>query len=82
MKRNRQIAPLPSISPGPAPAVTARLVLKVPDFGERFGVKKRTVWKWLKLGLPHLKISPRNTQIPIAEADQWVHENFYRQRES
>jgi hypothetical protein len=65
-----------------APPVTVRLVLKVPEFGDRFGVKTRTVWKWLKLGMPHLKLSPRNTQIPIAEADHWVKDNFMRQRES
>jgi hypothetical protein len=32
--------------------------------------------------MPHLKLSPRNTQIPIAEADHWVKDNFMRQRES
>jgi hypothetical protein len=58
-----------------------RLVLKVPEFGIRYGVSKRTVWKWLKHGMPHLKLSPRNTQIPIKEADVWIQANFLRQRE-
>jgi hypothetical protein len=31
--------------------------------------------------MPHIKISRRNTQIPLAEADAWVKQNFMRQRE-
>jgi hypothetical protein len=65
----------------PAGTVVAPLVLKVPEFGARWGVRKTTVNKWLASGMPHMKISYRNTQIPIAEADAWVKENFLRQRE-
>ena len=81
MKRNCKTTPITTTSK-PAGFVTARLVLKVPEFGNRFGVRKRTVWKWLKLGMPHLKLSPRNTQIPLEEADAWVKQNYLRQRES
>jgi len=81
MKRKPKITPLITTSSNPAEPVGVRLVLKVPAFGDRWGVKKTTVWKWLKHGMPHLKFSSRNTQIPVAEADQWIKENFLRQRE-
>jgi hypothetical protein len=70
---------LPAPGGTPAPTV-ARLVLKVPDFAERWGVKKSTAWNWLARGCPHLKISYKNTKVPIAEADAWVKQNFLRQR--
>jgi hypothetical protein len=57
-----------------------RLVLTVPEFGARYDVKKRTVWVWLKRGLPHLKLSTRKTRIPVKEGDEWVKSNFLRQR--
>jgi hypothetical protein len=79
MKKNLK-TPLPATSI-PTNPVTIRLVLKVPEFGNRWGVKKTTIHKWLASGMPHMKISYRNTQIPIQEADAWVKENFLRQRE-
>lgn len=80
MNKKSKNASILTTSSEPATA-TLRLVLKVPDFGSRWGVKKDVVWKWLKVGMPHLKISRRNTQIPLAEADAWVKQNFLRQRE-
>lgn len=84
MKRKSKIAPqiTTSNSPTHSGPVTLSLVLKVPEYGSRFGVSPRTVWKWLAQGLPHMKLSNRNTQIPLVEADQWVREHFLRQRES
>jgi len=60
--------------------VEERLVLKVPEFADRYGVTPRTVRTWLKCGLPHLKLSPHNTRIPVREGDEWVTTNYYRQR--
>jgi len=57
------------------------LVLKVPEFGKRYQVNTRTIYAWLKRGLPHLKLGPCKTRIPVREADEWVSQNFYRQRE-
>ncbi len=81
MKRNLKNAPLTTTSSPPPQPLGLHLVLSVPDFGSRFGVKKTTVWKWLSMGMPHLKLSPRKTKIPTAEADRWVKDNFLRQRE-
>jgi hypothetical protein len=67
-----------SISTNPA---TVRLVLTVPEFGNRWGVKKTTVCKWLATGMPHMKFSYRNLKIPVEEADRWLKENHLRQRE-
>jgi predicted DNA-binding transcriptional regulator AlpA len=84
MKRKPKNTPQITInnSNPPGSSVELRLVIKVPEYGARFGVSPRTVWKWLAEGLPHMKLSNRNTQIPLAEADQWVREHFLRQRES
>jgi hypothetical protein len=80
MKKISKTASVPTTSSAPG-TVDIRLVLKVPEYGSRWGVKKDVVWKWLKVGMPHLKISRRNVQIPLAEADAWVKQNFLRQRE-
>jgi len=81
MKRNSKITPPTTTSSAPADLTAARLVLRVPAYGARYGVSKRTVWAWLKIGLPHLKLSARKTRIPVQEADRWVEQNFLRQRE-
>lgn len=60
---------------------TAPVVLKIPEFAARYGVGLRTVYKWLSIGLPHLKPSRTITRIPVKEADEWVHQKYFRQRE-
>jgi len=64
----------------PAKLVAAPLVLKVPEFAARYGTSVRTVWTWLADGLPHYKLSPRQTRIPLREADEWMNKNFLRKR--
>jgi len=59
----------------------ACLVRTVSEFGKRWGHRKTTVYKWIAKGMPHMKISARDTKIPIAEADRWMKETFLRQRE-
>lgn len=73
----------PKIPPPAAnhPPVVLSLVLTIPEFGNRWGVKKTTVGKWLATGLPHMKFSYRNVKIPTGEADRWVEQTFKRQRE-
>ena len=80
MNRNLEIQP--TIGTGnQAISIVEPLVLSVPEFGARYGMKKTTVYKWIGLGMPHLKLSQRKTLVPIKEADQWMKDNFYRQRE-
>jgi hypothetical protein len=81
MKKNLKITLPPVTTSTPTNPVNERLVLKVPEYGARWNVGQKVVWKWLKVGMPHIKISRRNTQIPLAEADAWVKQNFMRQRE-
>ena len=66
----------------PAKTVTLSLVLSVPEFGDRYGMKKTTIYKWICSGMPHLKINQKKTRIPVVEADRWVRDNFFRMRES
>jgi hypothetical protein len=83
MKRNlKNTMSTTTTSSIPADPTVVRLVLTVPEFGNRWGVKKTTVGKWLATGLPHMKFSYRNLRIPVAEADRWLKENHLRQRES
>jgi hypothetical protein len=80
MKKNHDSTLTTTSSPPPVPA-TVSLVLTVPEFGARWGVKKTTVCKWLATGLPHMKFSYRNVRIPVSEGDRWLRQNFNRQRE-
>ncbi len=50
------------------------------QFAARFSVSKRTIDAWLARGCPHLKLSARCVRLPVAEATQWVHENYFTQR--
>lgn len=63
----------------PAASVTAENKIL---FGQRFSVSKRTVDSWLARGCPHLKLSARCVRVPVAEATQWVKENYFTQRRS
>ncbi|HLX69842.1 MAG TPA: helix-turn-helix domain-containing protein [Verrucomicrobiae bacterium] len=64
----------------PTNLVAVPLVLRVTEFAARYGVSARTVWTWLADGLPHYKLSPRQTRIPLREADEWVTNKFFRKR--
>lgn len=44
----------------------------IDGFAVRLGVHRNTVKKWLKLGLPALKVG-RVWRIQIALADEWLH---------
>ena len=50
------------------------------EFGQQFGVSKRTVDGWLENGCPHLKISSRMVRLPLPEAANWVKDRFLTQR--
>jgi hypothetical protein len=52
------------------------------EFSRRFAVSKRTCDGWIARGMPHLKLSPRMVRVPVAEATQWVKENYFTQRRS
>jgi predicted DNA-binding transcriptional regulator AlpA len=65
----------------PSGQVKVSLILNMADFGARYGMSKRTVYKWIVAGLPHLRITSRTCRIPVMEADRWMNENYYRQRE-
>ena len=65
----------------PDPKTEIRLVLTVPEFGERYRMGQRTVWRWIAVGLPHLKLGTRKTRIPIKEGDEWMQNKFLRRRE-
>ena len=45
-------------------------------FGDRWEVSDRMIDKLLAKGMPHLKIGSRRVRICIAEADQWMNEQF------
>ena len=42
---------------------------------EHFGVSRRTIWNWMKLGLPHVKIGG-NILISLDDGDGWLRENY------
>jgi predicted DNA-binding transcriptional regulator AlpA len=67
-----------SAPPGP---IGVNLFLNMQDYGARYGVSKRTVYRWIVHGLPHLRINSRNLRIPTVESDRWMKENYFRQRE-
>jgi hypothetical protein len=50
------------------------------EFGQQFGVSKRTVDGWLACGCPHLKLSSRMVRLPVVEASAWVKEKFLTKR--
>jgi hypothetical protein len=67
----------------PPNGVSARLVLTIPDYGDRYHVKKYTVWTWIRRGLPNLNLGSSRSgrgrklvMIPVAEADAWIDRNF------
>lgn len=80
-RKPKTSTPLTTSNPTPAPVADLYLVLKVPEFGDRYRVSHRTVERWLKVGLPHMRLGYRNLRIPVPEADRWVNEKFYRKRE-
>lgn len=49
-------------------------------YAARWGFSRRTIDNLLARGLPHLKIGARRVRIIIAEADQWMREQFGTQR--
>jgi hypothetical protein len=50
-------------------------------YGARWGFKARKVDNLLASGLPHLKIGARRVRILIPEADAWMREKFFVQRQ-
>ena len=80
MKKNAKTALLLTTTTNQAGQPTAQIFLKVPEFSARYKIKDRTVWRWLKSGMPHLSLSRFQTRIPQAEADQWVFQHFSRRR--
>jgi hypothetical protein len=82
MNEKPKTDPTTTSSPPPATLGEMRLVLTVPEFGARYKAGKTTAYKWIIMGLPHLKLSTRKTRVPIHEGDRWMKENFLRQRET
>jgi hypothetical protein len=50
------------------------------DYARHIQVSKRTLDALLARGLPHLKLSNRLIRINVADADQWVSDQYRTQR--
>lgn len=81
-RKSKITVPLPlTVTPPGGPEAGLKLVLKIPEFCIRYQISRSTAGRWLSRGMPHIKTSPRSLRIPTLDADRWVKENFYRQRE-
>jgi len=49
-------------------------------FAQHWSVSVRTADNWLRMGLPHMKLSARQIRINIPDADRWMTEQFRVQR--
>jgi hypothetical protein len=63
------------------PKVEVDLIISITQYARRFRVRRETVDDWVRMGLPHLKISPKCTRIVVPEADEWMKNRFGRRRE-
>ena len=59
---------------------SAAQILNKRLYSERWNVSTRTTDNWLRLGLPHIKLSARMIRICAPEADAWLRERFGQQR--
>ena len=58
--------------------MTERLYLRLREVGETCGVSKRTVWVWVKEGLPTVKVGG-TTLVSKAKLEAWL-EGFQVER--
>jgi predicted DNA-binding transcriptional regulator AlpA len=67
----------PDAAPGTKQAVE---ITDKKGFGARWGFSTRHIDNLLAQGCPHLKIGKRRVRIVVAEADQWMKEQFGTRR--
>lgn len=71
----RPVAPRPDDEPGPYLSGFMAETERLDDFRRRYGASLATACKWLKAGLPSMKVG-RERRVHTATADQWLRDRM------
>ena len=50
---------------------------KPTEFADYMGMSRRTIWRWMEMGLPYAKIGGTRL-ISIEQADAWINDHVQR----